>query len=74
MSLVVNELVEEVVGSYRQLNAIDDYQFIEFKVRLSNYIAKLSSAGNSDPEELTVYGLAYLRELREGPDRRFSGC
>jgi hypothetical protein len=27
-----------------------------------------------DTEELTLYGLAYLRILHEGPDPRYTGC
>ena len=37
-------------------------------------LEKLSSAGHRDVEELTYYGLAYLRILHEGPDPRYSGC
>jgi hypothetical protein len=35
---------------------------------------KLSSAGHRDAEELTFYGLAYLRILHEGPYPRYTGC
>jgi hypothetical protein len=34
----------------------------------------LASAGQSDAQQLAVYGLAYLKELHEGPDPRFTGC
>ncbi len=27
-----------------------------------------------DAEQLTIYGLAYLTELHEGQDPRFTGC
>jgi hypothetical protein len=30
--------------------------------------------GQRDAEQLTVYGLAYLTELHEGQDPRFTGC
>jgi hypothetical protein len=34
----------------------------------------LCRAGKSDAEQLAVYGLAYLKELPEGQDPRFTGC
>jgi hypothetical protein len=43
-------------------------------VKVGEYLEKLSSAGHSDIEELTFYGLAYLRILHEGPDPRYTGC
>jgi hypothetical protein len=36
-------------------------------VKVRQYLAKLSSAGHSETEELTYYGLGYLRILHEGP-------
>jgi len=42
--------------------------------RISRYIETLASAGQRDAEQLTIYGLAYLTELREGQDPRFTGC
>jgi hypothetical protein len=30
--------------------------------------------GQRDAKQLTVYGLAYLKELHEGRDPRFTGC
>ena len=46
----------------------------EIRAKVGQYLEKLSSAGRRDIEELTNYGLAYLRILREGPDPRYSGC
>lgn len=46
----------------------------EIRVKVGLYLEKLSSAGHRDVEELTYYGLAYLRILHEGPDPRYSGC
>jgi len=46
----------------------------EIRVKVGQYLAKLSSAGQSDTEELAFYGLVYLRILHEGPDPRYTGC
>jgi hypothetical protein len=32
------------------------------------------SAGQFDAQQLAMYGLAYLKELHEGSDPRFTGC
>ena len=45
----------------------------EIRVKVGLYLEKLSSAGHRDVEELTYYGLAYLRILHEGPEPRYSG-
>ena len=46
----------------------------DIRVKVGQYLEKLASAGHRDVEELTYYGLAYLRILHEGPDPRYSGC
>ena len=42
--------------------------------RISRYIRTLSSAGQRDSRALKTYGLAYLKEMKEGRDSRYSGC
>ena len=42
--------------------------------RISRYIRTLSSAGERDSRALETYGRAYLKEMREGRDIRYSGC
>ena len=42
--------------------------------KISRYIEILESAGQRDTEQLTIYGLAYLTELHEVQDPRFTGC
>ena len=46
----------------------------EIRTKVSQYLAKLSSATNFNDDELAFYGLAYLRILNEGPDPRYTGC
>ena len=46
----------------------------EIRVKVGQYLEKLASAGHRDVEDLTYYGLAYLRVLHEGPDPRYSNC
>jgi hypothetical protein len=42
--------------------------------KITGYIESLAAAGQRDAKQLTVYGLAYLKELHEGRDPRFTGC
>jgi len=46
----------------------------DIRVKVGQYLEKLASAGQRDVEELTYYGLAYLRILHQGPDPRYSNC
>jgi hypothetical protein len=44
--------------------------------KLARYIESLDTAADDKPQHScgTIYGLAYLTELHEGPDPRFTGC
>lgn len=44
-----------------------------WREKVSRYIERLTSTGETDPTRLTAYARAYLEELRN-PDRRYSGC
>jgi hypothetical protein len=70
----MNDAVDRVMASYEKLPAIEGLGLEEIRVKVGQYLAKLSSAGHSDAEALIFYGLAYLRILHEGPDPRYTGC
>ena len=70
----MNDAVERVMASYENLPALEHLEREEIRVKVSQYLAKLSSAGYSGTEELAFDGLAYLRILHEGPDPRYTGC
>jgi hypothetical protein len=70
----MDDAVERVMASYDNLPALGRFGREEIKVKVGQYLEKLSSAGHRDAEELTFYGLAYLRILHEGPDPRYTGC
>ena len=70
----MSELVERVLNTYQLVHRLDDHLLAESRKKISQYIRDLSSAGHSDSHQLAVYGLAYLKELHEGPDPRFTGC
>jgi hypothetical protein len=70
----MDDAVDRVMVSYESWPTLKRFGREEIRVKVGQYLEKLSSAGHSDPEELTFYGLAYLRILHEGPDPRYTGC
>ena len=71
---IVDDVVDRVIASYENLPTIDRLEREEIRVKVGQYLETLLSAGHRDAEELTFYGLAYLRILYEGPDPRYTGC
>lgn len=62
----MDDAVDRVMSSYESLPALERLGREEIRMKIGQYLAKLSSAGHNDAEELTFYGLAYLRFLHEG--------
>ena len=63
----MDDVVESVLRTYGSTDA-------RARERIATYLEKLSSAGERDRGALAEYGLAYLKELHEGRDPRYSGC
>jgi hypothetical protein len=63
----MNDVVESILRTYGPTDA-------RSREKIAGYIATLSSAGQHDARVLAECGLAYLKELHEGRDRRYSGC
>ena len=70
----MDEIVDRVLESYGLTRELDAERLARSKEGISRYIDQLASAGQNDTSQLVVYALAYLKELHEGPDPRFSGC
>jgi hypothetical protein len=67
----MDDVVERVMAScetYERLGRKNT------RIKVGQYLEKLAAAGHRDDEELTYYGLAYLRILEEGHDPRYTGC
>ena len=67
----MDDVVERVITSYENSECQGRE---DIRTKVGQYLEKLASAGHRDVEELTHYGLAYLRMLHEGPDPRYSNC
>jgi hypothetical protein len=70
----VREIVDEALGTYELTSRMDPMQLAQSRDRITQYLDKLMSAGQADPHQLTEYARAYLREMHEGRDPRFTGC
>jgi hypothetical protein len=72
--IFMNEVVDSVLNSYGLNRELDPALVAQSREKVSQYIVKLASAGQNDTDQLAVYALAYLKELHEGRDSRFTGC
>jgi hypothetical protein len=70
----MEDLVESILNTYQSMCPLDAERAADSRQKITLYIETLASAGQRDTEQLTIYGLAYLTELREGQDPRFTGC
>jgi hypothetical protein len=71
---VMNVVVERILNTYQLMRPLDPERAADSRQRISRYVETLASAGQRDDEQLAIYGLAYLTELLEGADPRFTGC
>ena len=70
----MNDLVDRILTAYQLTRAQDGELVADSRRKITGYIESLAAAGQRDAKQLTVYGLAYLKELHEGRDPRFTGC
>ena len=70
----MNDLVDRILSIYQLMRPLDPDRVSGSRQRITRYIESLASAGQSDAQQLAVYGLANLKELHEGRDPRFTGC
>jgi hypothetical protein len=70
----MNDVVDRILSAYQLKRPLDPERVTDSKKKISAYLESLASAGQRDAKKLTIYGLAYLTELHEGRDPRFTGC
>ena len=68
------EVVDCILNEYQFDRPIDAKLLAESRLKISKYLEVLGSAGQRDSKQLAMFGLAYLKEMLEGPDPRFTGC
>ncbi|MGB6395322.1 MAG: hypothetical protein WBF73_06525 [Bradyrhizobium sp.] len=70
----MNDVVDRILNDYQLIYPLDAEQVAISRRKISGYLETLATAGRRDAKQLTTYGLAYLKELHEGRDPRFTGC
>jgi hypothetical protein len=70
----VEEVINRVMDTFGMMRSLNYEGLEESRASLTNYIEMLFSAGETDTHRLAVFGLAYLRELHDGPEPGFTGC
>jgi len=71
---MTSDIVDRALRTYEFTREIDVSQLAYSRARIERYLDKLMAAGQEDPQRLTEFAVAYLKELHEGPDLRFTGC
>jgi hypothetical protein len=72
--LAMIDVVDRILSTYQSMCPLDAERAADSRQKISRYIESLAAAGQRDTEQLAIYGLAYLTELHEGQDPRFTGC
>ena len=70
----MNEVADRVSDAYQLVRPLDAERTAESRRKMIRYLESLQSAGQRDVMHLVEYGLAYLREMHEGRDPRYTGC
>ena len=70
----MNDVVDRVLNTYQLMRNLEANGFESSREKIAGCIEKLNTAGRFDAHQLAVYGLAYLKQLHEGTDPRFTGC
>jgi hypothetical protein len=70
----MEDVVDRILYTYQLIRPLDPDQISASRLKITRYIESLASTGQSDAQQLSMYGLAYLKELHEGRDPRFTGC
>jgi len=71
---LVDDVIERVLTTYGFIRSLSPSDLAQARERIGAYLAILWTAGQTDAHQLAVFGLAYLKEMHEGRDPRFSGC
>jgi hypothetical protein len=70
----MTDIVDRILSTYKRRRPLVADRVEASRPKIAGYIDSLTSAGQRDIRKLTIYGLAYLEELFEGRDPRFTGC
>ena len=66
--------VETILNAYEPTKDLDQTKVTELRTRLTRYVETIAPLCRISEERLREYGSAYLKEVNEGKDPRFTGC
>jgi hypothetical protein len=69
----MNDIVDSILETYGLIARLDADSLADSRRKITSYIETLASTGQNDAQKLAMYGLAYLKQLHEGTDPRYSG-
>lgn len=70
----LDEIIDRIIHTFGMMRSLDEANLREARESVESYIGTLSSAGETDPKRLAVYGLAYLRNRDDRPAPGLTGC
>ena len=70
----MDDVVDRALHAYGLTRQLDAERVAQSREKIIRYIDTLGAAGQNDRDQLAAYALAYLKEMHEGPDPRFTGC
>lgn len=70
----MKDIIDQALRTYVLAGKMNAAQVARSRERMTQYIDTLISAGQNDPLQLIEYAHAYLKEMHEGRDPRFTGC
>ena len=62
----MNDLVDRILSIYQLMRPLDPDRVSDSRQRITRYIESLAPAGQSDPQQLAVYGLALFERAARG--------
>jgi hypothetical protein len=70
----MKDVVDRILQTYQLMRNVDAEKIASSRQKIALYVEKIDSAGHFNAQQLAMYGLAYMKELHEGTDPRFTGC
>jgi hypothetical protein len=70
----MNVVVDLILSEYQSIRPLDAERLAESRLKIRRYLEVLETTGQRDTKQLAMFGLAYLKEMHEGRDPRFTGC
>jgi len=72
--IVDQAIIDRAFGTYELTSKLNASELARSRDKIKRYLDTLISAGQDDHNQLTEYARAYIKEMHEGPDPRFTGC